>query len=201
MDAPARAQWLPKARLPSPKCLGALVVALGCAGGVTAQVNPAEESALKAAFTYNFAKFTEWPAAAWGEGGGKLRMCVAGGGNGGAFAQALAGLAGKPPVQGKEVQVVQLVRRDEAAGCHMLVVTDQVKAVEEWLASVQGQPVLTVGDVPQFIERGGMIGLVIEGDRVRFEANIEPAQRGHLKLSSQLLKLARTVKGTPGAKP
>lgn len=163
-------------------------------------MNPADENAVKAAFTYNFAKFTEWPADVWGQGG-KLRLCIAGGGNGGAFAQALAGLAGKPPVQGKEIQVVPLARREETGGCHMLVVTDQVKAVDEWLAAVQGQPVLSVGDLPQFIERGGMIGLLVEGDRVRFEANIESAQRGRLKLSSQLLKLARTVKGTPGAKP
>lgn len=96
---------------------------------------------------------------------------------------------------------MQLTRREEARSCHMLVVGDEGRAGEAWLAAVQGLPVLTISDTPQFVERGGMIGLVIEGERVRFEANLEPAQRGNLRLSSQLLKLARSVKGSPGAKP
>jgi len=39
-----------------------------------------------------------------------------------------------------------------------------------------------------------MIGFAISDARVRFEINDEAAQRANLKLSAQLLKLARSVK-------
>jgi hypothetical protein len=40
-----------------------------------------------------------------------------------------------------------------------------------------------------------LIGLVIDGNRVRFEVNAEAVRRAGLALSSQVLKLARVVKG------
>lgn len=199
MIAPARVTT-PRTSVPALSRGGCvLLLAFGCVSAGSAQMNAVEENSVKAAFTYNFAKFVEWPAELWTQAA-KMRVCLAGG-SGDAFAQALNGLAAKPPVQGKEIQVVQLARRDEVRSCHMLVVADEGPGGDAWLAAAQGLPVLTVSDRPQFIDRGGMIGLLVEGDRVRFEANIEPAQRGNLKLSSQLLKLARTVKGAPGAKP
>jgi hypothetical protein len=113
----------------------------------------------------------------------------------------VAALVGKPPVQGKELALVQPANRGEASSCHLLVLTEQAKPMEEWLKAVQDLPVLTVSDAPEFIARGGMLGLVVEENKVRFEANLEAVQRAKLKLSSQLLKLARVVKGAPGARP
>jgi hypothetical protein len=79
----------------------------------------AEESAVKAAFIYNFAKFVDWPEDAWNRSP-RLRLCVSGGGD---LAQALAALESKPPVRGKPVEVRQQARGDDGSGCHILVVT------------------------------------------------------------------------------
>jgi hypothetical protein len=53
---------------------------------------------------------------------------------------------------------------------------------------------MTIGESQAFAECGGMITLVLEGDRVRFDINLQVATDAHLKISSKLLELARTVK-------
>ena len=49
--------------------------------------------------------------------------------------------------------------------------------------------------MPQFSERGGMIHFLREGNRVRFDVNLTATQNAGLTLSSELLKVAATVKG------
>jgi hypothetical protein len=53
---------------------------------------------------------------------------------------------------------------------------------------------LTVSDIPQFSQRGGMIEFTLEGNKVRFEVNITPAEAARLTLSSELLKVAVAVR-------
>jgi hypothetical protein len=57
--------------------------------------------------------------------------------------------------------------------------------------------VLTVSDMPQFAQRGGMIQFVLEGNRVRFEVNLIATQHAGLTLSSDLLKVATAVRRNP----
>jgi hypothetical protein len=54
-------------------------------------------------------------------------------------------------------------------------------------------PVLTVGESPSFSVTGA-IGFVQEGEKLRFEINVDIAERSHLKISSQLQKLAIAVR-------
>ena len=54
-------------------------------------------------------------------------------------------------------------------------------------------PILTVGDIADFAQEGGMIGLVEAEQRIRFNINLAAARQANLKLSSQLLKLATIV--------
>jgi hypothetical protein len=59
--------------------------------------------------------------------------------------------------------------------------------------SDSGGTVLTIGETDRFAQAGGMIRLIIDEGRVRFDVNIVSAERAGLKVSSQLLKLARKV--------
>jgi hypothetical protein len=56
-----------------------------------------------------------------------------------------------------------------------------------------GPGVLTVGEGETFTREGGMIGLVIDNRRVRFDVNQTAAERAGLKISSKLLSVARDV--------
>ncbi|MDO8543241.1 MAG: YfiR family protein [Opitutaceae bacterium] len=54
-------------------------------------------------------------------------------------------------------------------------------------------PVITVGEVTDFARRGGSIRFYLDGNKVRFEINPVSAQRGGVKLSTQLLSVARVL--------
>jgi YfiR/HmsC-like len=166
-----------------------LALATGGFGPARAQPTPADENALKAAFVYNFAKFTDWPEELWSKTT-QLRVCVSPGNEG--FSKAVMALDAKPPVRGKPVEMRPLTRPEDAAGCQILVLTGR-EGLAPWLRGVRNAPVLTVGEAEGFAAGGGVIGLFTEGDKLRFEINQEAAQRAGLKLSSQVLKLARLV--------
>lgn len=59
--------------------------------------------------------------------------------------------------------------------------------------TIDGQPVLTVADMPGFARAGGILDLTTIDDRLRFDVNTTAAERAGLKLSAKLLRLAATV--------
>jgi hypothetical protein len=63
----------------------------------------------------------------------------------------------------------------------------------ETIQAVRGLPILTVGDMPGFAKSGGIINLVLEDNRMRFEVNVKAAKDADLNISSRLLALARIV--------
>jgi hypothetical protein len=44
--------------------------------------------------------------------------------------------------------------------------------------------------VADFVQLGGIINLIPYEDKIRFEISVDNARQAHLKISSQLLKLA-----------
>ena len=77
--------------------------------------------------------------------------------------------------------------------CQILYLSAMTKDVPRILASV-GPGVLTVGEEgDSFLRNGGVIAFVIENRRVRFEVNQTAAENAGLKLSSRLLRVARSV--------
>jgi hypothetical protein len=169
----------------------ALLATLQCiAQPCAAQADRASEEAVKAGFIYNFAKFTEWPSSR-GQGSAKpLQICV----------------LGTDPLNGwlaqlqertilyRKVVVQTNVRSDSLQQCHILfIAAADDSRVEAALHALANAPVLTIGDMPGFVQAGGMIGLRAADNRVRFEINLAAAQRAGLKMSSQMLKLASQV--------
>jgi hypothetical protein len=179
---------------------GAVAVAVVLGWAVQAwaqQPAPSEENTLKAAFVFNFAKYTEWPEPLWGKST-TLSVCVAGPRDG--FAQAVAALDAKPPLRDRQIEVRTVARAEDASGCHVLVFAGRQK-MPEWLRGLRNAPALTVGDSDGFAAGGGVIGFYVEGEKLRFEINQDVAQRAGLRLSSQMLKLARLVKDATPREP
>jgi hypothetical protein len=108
---------------------------------------------------------------------------------------AITGLEGKQS-QGRSIRVRNADPQAAALrACHLIVIgAREASRVAAILKEAQGSPALTVSEMQDFTDAGGMIGLVSSDDRVRFEINAEATQRANLKLSAQLLKLARSVK-------
>jgi hypothetical protein len=61
------------------------------------------------------------------------------------------------------------------------------------LEAVRGLGVLTVGETPDFIAAGGIVGFATEQGKLYFDVNLDAAKEARLKISSILLSLARHV--------
>ena len=86
----------------------------------------------------------------------------------------------------------------DAQGCQVLFLgTLEKKRIAKILASLNGNPVLTVGESENFAQQGGMIGLCLEDNKVRFEINLGAANRAKLRISARLSSPAKTVIGGP----
>jgi hypothetical protein len=156
-----------------------------------AQAQPVEEAALKAAFLYNFAKFTAWPADAL-PAGAPMNICVMGDG---AIAGALKQIIAGRSIDGHDGHVVPIAADGPLRTCHILYVAgDDAHKEADILGSLKGAPVLTVGGTSRFTATGGVARLFVDGGRMRFAVNIDAALRARLHLSSKLLALGLVVK-------
>ncbi|MBK1717791.1 YfiR family protein [Thiocystis violacea] len=150
-----------------------------------------EEAELSAAYLYNFSKFVHWPATALSDSSNALVLCVYG--RPGSAGEAIGALDGKP-AQGHRIRVERLARGDTFKGCQIVYVSDSERPfLSPLLRTLANQPALTVSDIPGFASAGGMIGLVMVDNRLRFEINRQSAEAAGLTISSQVLKLATRV--------
>jgi hypothetical protein len=144
----------------------------------------AKEYRVKAAFLYNFIKFVEWPPRA---ASGSIVVCVAGRNP---FGTVLSDTVRGETIEGRRIE--SRVILEPTDGCHIVFIPEGANA-GPYLRAAHGQPVLTVGEAPGFIEQGGLIRFYLDGGTVRFEIHREAADRAGLRISSRLLQLARLV--------
>jgi hypothetical protein len=86
-------------------------------------------------------------------------------------------------------------RMEEIRDCHILFIGPSERAfLPRLLAPLCEAGILTVGDVPGFLEAGGIMNFVFDDKKVRFEVNLAAAERAKLTIRSSLLRLAtRTI--------
>ena len=65
--------------------------------------------------------------------------------------------------------------------------------LERLVQAVGGLGILTIGDTEGFARQGVMVNFYMENKKVRFEINPKAAGRAGLKISSNLLRIARIV--------
>jgi hypothetical protein len=94
-------------------------------------------------------------------------------------------------VEDHPIVIKQFHSAAEAVKSHVLFIsTSEKENLPETLKALEGSSVLTVGEMDTFNEKGGMIGFVMEGTKIRFRINHEIASKAGLKISSKLLSLA-----------
>jgi hypothetical protein len=164
-----------------------LLAVLGVAPALlAATADPSVEYGVKAAFLYNFTKFVDWPS---GAGQGDLALCVFGEDP---FGRSLEILAQGERLEGRRLVVRHPAALGELKACHVLFVSRSERGrTREILAGLGDAPVLTVADLDGFLDQGGMIGLVVEENKVRFQIRQDVAERCRLRISSKLLSLAK----------
>jgi hypothetical protein len=151
------------------------------------------EYQVKAVYIYNFSRFVEWPAKP-GPLADDFSICVLGQDP---FGQNLNSALANVTIAGKKVAVKRISTPQEAESCRVLFISgSEEKRLKQILGVLDGASILTVSDMPEFTDRGGMMQFVWDGDRVRFEVNLATAEHAGLSLSSELLKVAVNVKGS-----
>jgi hypothetical protein len=177
-----------------PSRLAAVVVF--CLFALTAaysQLAAPTELQVQAAYLYKFGAFVTWPNPAPGN---TFTICVLGRDP---FGPTLDRTVQGEALAGQQLVVSRVTSVEQASQCRILFIsTSEDARARSVLAQLNKLPVLTVSDMPHFLDRGGMIQFVLEAGRVRFEVNLTSADQAGLTLSSQLLKVASAVKRAGG---
>lgn len=146
---------------------------------------------VKAALLFNFAKFVEWPAGSFAAVDDPFVIGVVGSDP---FGHSLERTLAGQTIGGRRIQIRRWKKARELGACQVLfVAASEQEDVRGLLDGMKGRPVLSVSDMSDFASDGGIIGLVMDHHRVRFEINQNRADRAGLKLSSRLLSLAHLV--------
>jgi len=124
------------------------------------------EFEVKAAFLYNFAKFVEWPPDAFPEPSAPLAFCVYGDDP---VSASLDAVTRGETLNGRRLVVRRLRDLLQVRECHVLFISAQEKGrLPEALSALRDARVLTVGEGQGFLDKGGMIRLFLEQNRMRF---------------------------------
>ena len=172
------------------RCLCALAVLLGVAAGGSG-AEGVDEYQLKAAFIGKFVKYVSWPADRLGPNDSPLVIGVFGQDP---FGDKLEAAFKSRKSDERPVVVRRYQRLESLEAAHvMFVPAREAGRLGEILDSAKDGSLLLIGESEGFAARGGVINFYLDGDKLRFEINTESAKRQKLKVSSDLLKLARIV--------
>jgi hypothetical protein len=156
--------------------------------GTLTSAQDVPEPTLKAAFIYNFALFTEWPASVVAVAE-PLAFCVIGDP---AVGDALKQVVKGRLLAGRNLGVLQVTSIGPPRGCHVVYLSGvTVAQAAQLVAGVRDEPVLTMSDLEGFTDRGGIAECFFEHGKLRFRVRLESVTRARLQISSRLLALAR----------
>lgn len=177
-----------------PACLLGVVMSLAL-GIFPAAQGGRPEYELKAAVVSKFPEFTEWPDAAL-TSRRTIDLCIV---RPNPFGQTLADLLSGETLRGHAFVVRDLSDTNNLESCHVLFVSMR-SAIDrrDLLERAKALPILTIGESSDFLEDGGIVNLRVVDGRVRFDVNLEAANRAGVRLSSQLLRLAQKIRGGSG---
>jgi hypothetical protein len=158
-------------------------------GGAAGQVQVARPEDIKATFLYNFARFVEWPASSGGDRLSRFRIEIIGRDPfDGRFDQLMIG----KKMNDQPIEVVHSLGDPSPMPVQIaFVAASEGKRLDSLLSAYSRNRVLTVSDIPDFTQRGGMIGFTTELGAVRFRINLVAVEQSRLRVSSRLLALGR----------
>lgn len=144
---------------------------------------------MKGAYIYNIVKFVDWPPDAMKPDDDRFYVCVVGDERLNALTNALR----EKTVSGKTIVVTSLSSK-ENENCQVIFFSkSETWRVQSTLAELGTRAILTIGESDTFASRGGMIEFVRDNDRLGFKINNAAANRAHLTIRAQLLRLAKVV--------
>ena len=160
-----------------------------------AESRPSEYD-VKAAYLLNFGKFVRIEPAEPAGAGSSFDVCVIGDDP---IEAALRTQTAGERINDRPVRILHVKDGAAARACQIAYLGGgEGEHLDQSLDELRGSDVLTVSDSPTFLARGGMIQFLLVSNHVRFSVSLDAVQRTHLRLSSEFLRVAYSVKGKPG---
>jgi YfiR/HmsC-like len=187
----------------------AFAAALFLAGGASVRLPAATATAVatnvseyqvKAVYLLKFARYVEWPAAAFPSPDTPFLIGVLGANP---FESWLESVAAGIKINDRPVEVRYVKTVEEAARCHLVFIARRQDRTEaDWLRALQNAPVLTVVESERGLERGAVLAFTLEdsaqgGTRVTFAASLPSAQQAGVQLSASMLASAKKIVRAP----
>ena len=150
------------------------------------------EYQVKAAFLYSFAKFVEWPPQAFSSPSAAMTICILGEDPFGSFLD--DAVRGKT-VGGRPLAVYRLTDLPAGHECQILFIAASERAGCLRCWPRWPLPVSSRWEIRRsFAAQGGVIGLRLDGERIRLSVNLTAAEKAKLRISSRVLSLATIVR-------
>jgi YfiR/HmsC-like len=148
------------------------------------------DNQVKVTFIYNFSRFIEWPDGTFVDSKNSLTVCALGNNP---FGGALESIRGKN-VEGRKIEIKHLANSSKMDACQILFISSSERGhLREILESAKRSRILTIGEMSQFTQDGGIVALAMRNDRIHFSVNLDAADETGVKISSRVLKLATIV--------
>lgn len=167
----------------------ALFTVLVLLSGISGAVTPGDrEYQIKLAFLTNFISYTQWPESL--QKSSEFSFCSS--------SQRFIDLAqpqiSSKPIEEREV-ALKVVEPSGEWQCDLLfILAEDGDKWADYLAEVQPEGVLIVGEQRGFARQAGIINFFLAGNNVRFEINLDTLEESGLKISSRLLRLAKLIR-------
>ncbi len=151
---------------------------------------------VKAAFIYNLTNFVTWPDS---QSLGPERPIVIAVVGSQAIAHNLLLLTKGETLKGRPFYIKFIQSLSEIGDCQILFLDKSMEApLGEMLRDLARQGVLTIGDSPDFLKNGGMVGLLPKGKRIQIVINVDAARNAGISFNSKLLKVAKIIRSIRG---
>lgn len=152
----------------------------------------AKEYQIKAVYLYNFSSFVTWKKEAFADDQSPFLYCILGDNP---FGTQLDLTVREEKVEGHPIQTKYLTQVEQIMGCQVIfVASSEETKLQAILAYLQRRPILTVSDIPNFVENGGMIKFYTNQRRqVRVAINPETLQEAGLGVSGNLLRVSEVI--------
>lgn len=149
------------------------------------------EDQIKSVFLFNLTHFVTWPVS---EGPNLSPFNIGVYGNS-TFQKVLTQTVESETADSRPLKVTSILDPNTiTTECRIVFIAKEVESDWELIREkIAGLPILTVSDIEDFAQRGGMVALLRNNKNIQIEVNYTRVQQAELIMSAKLLRLARIV--------
>lgn len=152
---------------------------------------PDPNAKIKALFLYNFTKYIEWPAST-ALLTPNFRIGVYG--DYPSLVKELEGMAASKKHKDQPFKILKFNSLSDVVPCYIIYVApDKTDEIDKLKAKLGNIPVLIVSDKDGGLSKGAVINFFYESSRQKMEISTQNASKDKIKVSSQLLGVAKVV--------